>query len=293
MQKFFDYEHFYKLLDFGSGRRLERFGNIVLDRPCPSAKRVSISDLELWKLTDARFEETFGSESGERGFWSILSESGKTVLEGWTISLGPGPVRMELKGTPFGHIGIFPEQLENWNRIAEYFLKVGNLKLLNLFGYTGASTLAAAVAGAETTHLDAAKNVVQWGRRNAELSGLAEAPIRWIAEDARKFVKRELKRGNHYDAIILDPPSYGHGSHGEVWRIHKHLPCLLAGCLELIAGSDSPFLLLSCHTTDYEPYRLEELIGNSFGKTNIIEMNLQTETEKTLQAGIGIILYTP
>ena len=127
----------------------------------------------------------------------------------------------------------------------------GCTKVLNLFAYTGGSTLAAAAAGAEVVHVDAAKNVVAWARRNAELSGLAHAPIRWIAEDAMKFVKRELKRGNRYDAVVLDPPSYGHGPQGEVWRLSKHLPRLLSLCGELTDGRPQ-FIVLTCHTPGYD-----------------------------------------
>ena len=131
--------------------------------------------------------------------------------------------------------------------------------MLNLFAYTGGSTLAAAAAGAEVVHVDAAKNIVAWARRNAELSGLADAPIRWIAEDAMKFVKRELKRGSRYDAVILDPPSYGHGPQGEVWRLSKHLPRLLALCAELTAGR-LEFMLLTCHTPGYDAEQLSEMV---------------------------------
>jgi 23S rRNA (cytosine1962-C5)-methyltransferase len=131
--------------------------------------------------------------------------------------------------------------------------------VLNLFAYTGGSTLAAATAGAEVVHVDAAKNIVAWARRNAELSGLADAPIRWIAEDAVKFVQRELKRGNRYDAVILDPPSFGHGPQGEVWQLAKHLPQLLALCGELTAGRPE-FMLLTCHTPGYDAEQLAEIV---------------------------------
>ncbi len=135
----------------------------------------------------------------------------------------------------------------------------GKLKILNLFAYTGGSTLAAAAAGAEVVHVDAAKNIVDWARRNAELSGLADAPIHWITEDAMKFVKREIKRGNKYDALILDPPSYGHGRRGEVWRLSKHLPRLLSMCAELTAGQ-CRFVLLTCHTPGYDSARLADML---------------------------------
>jgi len=145
------------------------------------------------------------------------------------------------------------------------------IKVLNLFAYTGGSTLAAAAAGAEVVHVDAAANVVAWARRNAELSGLAHAPIRWIAEDALKFVKRELKRGNHYDAVILDPPSYGHGPRGEVWRLSKDLPRLLALCDELTAGRPE-FMLLTCHTPGYDAETLSEMVNEQLFSASVGRM---------------------
>ena len=149
------------------------------------------------------------------------------------------------------------------------------MKVFNLFAYTGGSTLAAAAAGAEVVHVDAAKNIVAWARRNAELSGLGDAPIRWIAEDAMKFVKRELKRGNRYDAVILDPPSYGHGPQGEVWRLSKHLPRLLSLCHELTAGRPE-FMLLTCHTPGYGPDTLREMMLEAFGSEGIVSAGALT-----------------
>ena len=153
---------------------------------------------------------------------------------------------------------------EGWSERGE------KVKVLNLFAYTGGSTLAAAAAGAEVVHVDAAKNIVAWARRNAELSGLAAAPIRWITEDAMKFVKRELKRGNRYDAVILDPPSFGHGRRGEVWRLSKHLPRLLAICGELTAGRLA-FMLLTCHTPGYDAERLAEMMKEQFSTARAAE----------------------
>ena len=303
----------YQLLDFSDGRRLERFGEVTLDRPCRAAEAFQRADPDSWLQADARFE---GREN-EKGRWTDRRE----LPQRWTVSLGP--LCFELKRTAFGHLGLFPEQVENWEWIAHlpsplplgegkgegaagkedeergfrvqgsescdrkseirnpkseipsdlsphpqslsgHQPKVGRergdaCKVLNLFAYTGGSTLAAAAAGAEVVHVDAAANVVAWARRNAELSGLADAPIRWIAEDALKFVKRELKRGNRYDAVILDPPSYGHGPRGEVWRLSKHLPRLLALCGELTAGR-AKFMLLTCHTPGYEADQLAEMI---------------------------------
>ena len=167
-------------------------------------------------------------------------------------------------------MGLFPEQADNWAWIDERVRKAGRpLKVLNLFAYTGGSTLAAAAAGAETVHVDAAKNIVAWARRNAELSDLPAAPIRWIVEDARKFVKRELRRGNRYDAVILDPPSYGHGPRGEVWRLPKHLPRLLSLCGQLTAGRPE-FMLLTCHTPGYEPSTLARMLFEALAGEGIV-----------------------
>jgi 23S rRNA (cytosine1962-C5)-methyltransferase len=245
----------YQLSDFGNGRRLEQFGPWRLDRPCPSAERIPVADPALWELAQARFERTGENE----GKWRLAAE----VPKRWTIALGP--LVFEIKRTPFGHLGLFPEQAANWDWLAEQVAKTTRpVKVLNLFAYTGGSTLAAAAAGAEVVHVDAAANIVAWARRNAELSGLAEAPVRWIVEDAMKFAKRELRRGAQYDAVILDPPSYGHGAHGEVWRLSQHLPHLLRMCAQLTAGRRQ-FALVTSHTPDFGPRRLERLLGEALG----------------------------
>ncbi len=162
------------------------------------------------------------------------------------------------------------------------------LRLLNLFAYTGAGTLAAAAGGAEVVHVDAARNMVAWARRNAELSGLAAAPIRWIAKDALKFVRRELRRGSCYDAVVLDPPSYGHGAHGEVWRLSAHLPRLLALCAALTLGRPR-FLLLSCHTPGFTPARLHDLLLAALGagKIQVQPLRLLTASGRGLSAGVA------
>jgi len=258
----------YQLIDFGDGRRLERFGPLLLDRPCPVAESAGRSDPAMWQGADARFERT----GGNQGRWTCAGELPKH----WTIT--HGPIRLELKRTEFGHLGVFPEQAANWDWLAAQIRRVRAthrpaprpdppLKVLNLFAYTGGSTLAAAAAGAEVVHVDAARNIVARARRNAELSGLHEAPIRWIVEDARKFVRRELQRGSRYDAVILDPPSYGHGRRGEVWRLSNHLPRLLAICARLTAGRRR-FMLLTCHTPKYTPERLEAIMRDTLGDSD-------------------------
>ncbi|OHB78614.1 MAG: hypothetical protein A2V98_21845 [Planctomycetes bacterium RBG_16_64_12] len=210
-------------------------------------------------------------------------------------------VTLELKRTEFGHLGVFAEQAANWDWLAEQIRRVREThqatassdppppKVLNLFAYTGASTLTAAASGAEVVHVDAAGNVVAWARRNAELSGLADAPVRWITEDAMKFVKRELKRKNQYDAVILDPPSYGHGPQGEVWRLSKHLPGLLAMCAELTAGRRR-FVLLTSHTPKFGPDRLKRLVSDTLGEGHVTAepMALRAKSGRELPSGVVV-----
>ncbi len=232
----------YELLDFGAGRKLERFGRYVLDRPCPAAAGEPRQRPADWPMADARYERA----SDQKGAWIC----GAPVEQPWTVRCGS--LSFELKLTPFGHVGLFPEQVENWAWIERQARAAQRaLKVLNLFAYTGGSTMAATAAGCQVTHVDAAANVVAWARRNAEKSGLADAPIRWIAEDALTFACRELKRGNCYDAVILDPPSYGHGPKGEPWKIGEHLDELWRICQELL-GDEGRFFLLTCHSTDFD-----------------------------------------
>ncbi len=248
----------YQLLDFGAGRRLERFGTFVADRPCPTAEGLAKAEPEAWAAADARFER----DEPRKGEWLRSREP----PDPWTV--GHSAMTFELKLTPQGQVGFFPEQADNWDWIRERVragAAAGNpRRVLNLFAYTGGSTLAAAAAGAEVVHVDAAKNIVAWARRNAGLSGLEARPIHWIVEDVRKFVRRELRRGSRYDAVILDPPSYGHGRRGEVWRLSKHLAGLLAACAELTGGRPR-FVLLTCHTPGFGPDRLAAMTREAFG----------------------------
>ncbi len=245
----------YQLIDFGRGRRLERFGGVLLDRPCPAVEGLPQGDPDAWQRADARFQRS----EGEDGEWVCRRE----LPDRWNVRHGSAV--FELKRTAVGHLGIFPEQAANWDWIAEQLPRTTEpIKVLNLFAYTGGSTLAAAAAGAEVVHVDAAQNTVAWARRNSELSGMADLPVRWIGEDALKFAMRELKRDNRYDAVVLDPPSYGHGPRGEVWQLSKHLPRLLQLCGELTAQRRR-FVLLTCHTPGFDSARLEGMMNDAFG----------------------------
>lgn len=270
----------YSLLDFGVGRRLERFGSLILDRPCPAVEEMSCADPGKWNQVDARF----GDRGSEAECWS----EGGQLADRWTIR--HETVCFELKRTEFGHLGVFPEQSANWDWISRQAEQFGpGMKVLNLFAYTGGCTLAAAAAGAEVVHVDAARNTVSWARRNAELSGLAEAPIRWIVDDAAKFVRREVKRENEYDAVILDPPSYGHGARGEVWRLSKHLEPLLRNCAKLTAGRRK-FVLLTCHTPGYGADRLEAMLGDvcadMSGKITAGQLTIRSVDGRKMPSGV-------
>jgi len=273
----------YQLLDFGEGRKLEQFGTLRLDRPCPGTEALPRSRKELWSSADARFTGL----SANAGQW----ESRSDLPDRWTVRYGA--CRLELKRCESGHVGVFAEQAENWPWLADKIrADRGPMRVLNLFAYTGGSTLACAAVGAEVTHVDAAKNVVAWARRNAELSGLRDAPIRWIAEDAVKFARREVKRGARYDAVILDPPSYGHGPRGEVWRLSLHLPRLLSACAQLTAAA-CRFVLLTCHTPGYGATRLEAMVRAAFdecsqGRFTSQSMMLRTAEGRALPGGIAV-----
>jgi 23S rRNA (cytosine1962-C5)-methyltransferase len=278
----------YQLVDFGRARKLERFGAYLLDRPSPAADAFDEypSDPQAWRRAAARYDR----DSSDRGVWRPIAHDAPTFAEHWTVR--HASITLELKPTSFGHLGVFPEQAANWDWIDEQIrLAPRRLKVLNLFGYTGGSTLTAAAAGAEVVHVDAARNTVDWARRNAALSGLASAPIRWIHEDAVTFVRRELKRGNAYDAVILDPPSYGHGVKGQTWKLADHLADLLADCAQLTVGRRC-FILVTCHTPGFDPEMLRtlliEAIGSNAMASGYLEcglVTLATADGRTLASG--------
>ena len=247
----------YELLDFGEGRKLERFANEVVDRPCAAAASGRRAQPHLWSRASCCFER---SESG--GKWH--ADAPPTTA--WQVRHERAV--FELATSPFGHLGIFPEQAANWDWIATRIHAAQRpLNVINLFGYTGGSTLAAAAAGASVTHVDAARNTVTRARRNATLSGLGEYPIRWLVEDAIRFCRREVRRGRKYDGLILDPPTYGHGPKNERWEIDRHLEPLLALCRQLFSD-EGRFALLTSHTERLGERLLGELIAPWCGPTS-------------------------
>ena len=248
----------YELLDCGRGEKLERWGDKLLVRPDPQAIWNTPRSHPGWKKNAGRYSRS--STGG--GQWQ-----NKSTPERWTVSYGA--LTFNIKPMNFKHTGLFPEQAANWDFAMEQIKNAGRpVRVLNLFAYTGGATVACAAAGASVCHVDAAKGMVQWARENARSSGLENAPIRWIVDDCGKFVEREIRRGRKYDAVIMDPPSYGRGPTGEVWKLEDSLYPFV----ELVSGvlSDDPlFIILNSYTTGLAPgvvtYILETLISKKFG----------------------------
>ena len=245
----------YALLDSGDGKKLERFGAYVLSRPCSQAAWKPALPAAAWAKAHATFDRAEGNQWHNRG--ALPAE--------WKITTAG--IAFKLSGTDFGHLGIFPEQRAQWTWIRETVLQAcearrGPVQVLNLFAYSGGSTLAAALGGAEVCHLDASKGMVQWARDNAGLNGLQDHPVRWITDDAHKFLCREARRERRYDAVILDPPTFGRGQNNEMYKIEKDLPETLRLCRSLLTP-DPLFLLLSAHTPGYSPVVLQNVLGQA------------------------------
>ncbi len=241
----------YELLDTSAGERLERWGGIVLIRPDPQIIWNTPKKHPLWNSAHARYLRS----SAGGGNWQEL----KKVPPMWKISYGE--LTFQLKTMGFKHTGIFPEQAVNWDFAMEKIAEANRpLKVLNLFGYTGAATLACLKAGEQDCHVDASKGMVAWAKENAAASGLESRPVRWLVDDCVKFVQREQRRGNTYDGIIMDPPSYGRGPGGEVWKLEEQLYPLVEMCVPIL--SEHPlFFILNSYTTGLSPAVMEYLLG--------------------------------
>jgi 23S rRNA (cytosine1962-C5)-methyltransferase len=286
----------YELIDFGDSEKLERFGTVTTIRPCPQGSCEKGIPAQ-WKDADL----IFNRKNLSKGNWD-------KEHPGWKINLGA--FQMQLKPSPAGQVGIFPEQLKNWKRIfktvsaaAEKHSGEFPLKILNCFGYTGASTLATAAAVKnekgekniiEITHVDASKAAVKWARENAKLSGLESCTIRWIVEDAPLFIEREIKRKNYYDAVILDPPAFGRGPKGQVWKLGRDLPELVKNVCRLIKKTPL-FILATCHAPDFSSKDLEDIFKkhtpSALKKVTSEELTIPCKnTPENLKSGSSLFL---
>ena len=240
----------YELLDTSDGERLERWGKYVLVRPDPQIIWKNVAEHQKWRSADAVYKRS----SNGGGGWVK-----NKLPEQWQISYGS--LGFVLRPMGFKHTGLFPEQAANWDWFSELIRNAHRpIKVLNLFAYTGGATVAAAKAGASVVHVDAAKGMVAQAKENAALSGLADAPIRYIVDDCKKFVEREIRRGNKYDAIIMDPPSYGRGPSGEVWKIEDSVDELITLASQLLSN-DSLFFLVNSYTTGLSPAAMQYILG--------------------------------
>ena len=240
----------YEILDTSNGEKLERWGRYLLVRPDPQVIWHTPHENPGWKAKNGHYHRS--SKGG--GQWEFFQ-----LPEQWQISYRD--LNFQLKPFSFKHTGLFPEQAVNWDWFSDLIRHAGRpVKVLNLFAYTGGATLAAAKAGAQVTHVDASQGMVGWAKENAKSSGLGDAPIRWIVDDCQKFVEREIRRGNHYDAIIMDPPSYGRGPKGEIWKIEDAIHPLVQLCSQVL--SERPlFFLINSYTTGFAPSVLSYLLG--------------------------------
>lgn len=267
----------YECIDTADGEKLERWGDIILCRPDPQVIWDTKSAPQLWENANAHYHR---SSSGG-GKW----EYKKTVPEQWTVKYKN--LTFNIKPMGFKHTGLFPEQAVNWDYMMKKIESRPGAKVLNLFAYTGGATVACAKAGAAVTHVDASKGMVQWAKENAKSSGLQDAPIRYLVDDCMKFVEREIRRGNKYDAILMDPPSYGRGPGGEVWKIEESICHFVRRCSLLL--SDNPlFFIINSYTTGLAPTVLTNLMQMCLpeGKVESSEIGLKiTSSSMVLPCG--------
>lgn len=265
----------YSLIDSGNECKLEQFGDFMMVRPCPQAIWSPALPKTKWDAADASFSREDGNK------WT----RNRKLPSAWTIKVDG--LTFKIAPTDFGHLGIFPEHLALCRWMAGLIkTRKSAPNILNLFAYSGAATLAAAKAGAQVCHLDASKGMVAWARENAALSGLEKAPIRWIVDDVIKFLKREARRGVTYDGIICDPPTFGRGSAGQVFKIERDLTTLLNLC-QGVLSKDPLFMILSCHTPGITPLVLKRMLEGRFkgGKIEEMEMVIPSETNGDLPCG--------
>ncbi len=271
----------YELLDSGDGEKLERYGEVVVSRPDPQALWPKHLPEKEWNKSQAHFTR----ESKNAG-WEFRGK----VPERWPINFAG--LSFYIKPSSFKHTGLFPEQAPNWDFIREQIQRREGeeVRVLNLFGYTGGASLAAAQAGAKVVHVDGSKVAIGWGRDNAHISGLSEKPIRWILDDAVAFVKREIKRGNKYEGIIMDPPSFGHGPTGEVWKIEEDLMPLFDLCRQLF--SEHPlFFLVNGYASGYSAIayknNIEHVMKDFRGEIELGELTIaEKDSGRLLPCGI-------
>lgn len=253
-----DFQDF-ELIDASDGERLERWKDIILIRPDPQVMWHGDRKNPLWKNANAIYHR---SNSGG-GYWEML----KTVPKVWNVNYKD--LTFRLKPMDFKHTGLFPEQAVNWDLMSECIKSAGRpVKVLNLFAYTGGATVACLKAGASVTHVDAAKGMVQWAKENANASGVGDRPVRWLVDDCLKFIAREIRRGNKYDGIVMDPPSYGRGPNGEVWKLEQQLDELLYSSAKILSD-DAIFFLLNSYSGGISPTILNYMVKNIVaGKRN-------------------------
>ncbi len=267
----------YELLDSGEGMKLERFGEIVVARPETQALWAKQKP-ELWKQAHATF-----AFRDKKGSWDIK----KPIPESW--ELGWEDAHFTAKLTGFKHTGIFPEQAPNWKWLRRVVHP--DAKVLNLFGYTGVASVVAALAGAQVTHVDASKQSLDWAHDNARRSGLAEDTIRWIPDDALAFAKREARRSTRYDGIILDPPAFGRGAKGEVWKIEEDLPRLLTALRDVFSDTPGSFFLLNGYAAGYAPRSFAQAVESTFGDVSGESGELhikESSSDRVIPAGIYV-----
>ena len=273
----------YALLDSGHGRKLERYGRFTVIRPEPQCLWSPALPADVWDKADAVFDPTDEEDAGR---WKFRGQP----VDAWPLAWGD--VKFHGRFTAFRHLAFFPEQAANWTWLDAAVRRAGGQpRVLNLFGYTGVASLVMAAAGAAVTHVDASKKAVGWARENAALSGLAERPIRWITEDARKYVQREVRRGSKYEGIILDPPKYGRGPDGEVWRLFENLPELAGLCAELLS-ENAAFLVLNAYAERISGAALSGLLAEKLkGRGGHIEWGELALVQEGGARQVGMSFY--